>query len=104
MTRKSHFRWWTGVSFLVVSLHANILAAAGLFGRQVDTSSQLVNCINEAAAEEYSDSATTWDGAMSDHPARLIALGSWWSEKPQLIPLTIVTQLSANRWVHLNCK
>ena len=43
---------------------------------------------------------------MADGPATFHALGSWWSSKPLRVPLTIVTQLSANRVTQLwaQCK
>lgn len=43
---------------------------------------------------------------MADSPASFKAAGAWWSKKPLTIPLTIVTQLSANRMTQLwmQCK
>jgi hypothetical protein len=52
---------------------------------------QLVNCINEA---HDPDASTTWASAMADVPGSLQAVGAWWSNKPQRLPLTIVTQAS----------
>lgn len=56
----------------------------------------LMKCINDARGEAQ---GTTWDSVMiSDTPASLHALGVFWSKKPSSgIPLTVVTQLSANR-------
>ena len=97
-------RWYpfyTVLLILVTSLHAT----TGLFSLgSKDVPMQLVDCINEAigeGSEEAHDSATTWEGAMGDSPAKLHALSSWWSSKPLLIPLTVVTQLSANRVTQL---
>ena len=59
-----------------------------------------MKCINDAEGEAQ---GTTWDSAMlSDTPAAFHALGVFWSKKPALgIPLTVVTQLSANRVTQL---
>ena len=73
---------------------------SGNFGTAPSPDQQLMKCINNAEGEAR---GTTWDGAMlSDIPAAFHALGVFWSKKPALgIPLTVVTQLSANRVTQL---
>lgn len=95
---------------LLLALHAT--ASDALFHSLLNGNSQaprtdpreLVDCINR----KYTPSAhgTTWDEAMDDILPSFVAAGSWWSNKPLLIPLTVVTQLSANRVTQLwaQCK
>lgn len=66
----------------------------------MDEARPLVECVNA----RYVPRVWNWHKAMSDLLPSVQAVGAWWSRKPRLTPLTIVTQLSANRLQQLRAQ
>lgn len=60
----------------------------------------LVSCVNQ----DYQIKNMTWIKAMNDELNPVALAGVWWSEKNRSVPLTIVTQTSADRLYQLQAQ
>lgn len=75
-------------------LGVNMLASTDL--------QSLISCVNT----DYNIKNMTWVRAMNDELNSVALAGVWWSQKDRSVPLTIVTQTSADRLyqLHAQCK